>query len=118
MSTALPSRCRFLQHLTVGRGERLDKRVRQMLRRHLDEIAIEAREQVPVLRLVRGARLAAACGTLEARLQLRRVEPVEEFHERRARRLRGGGLVQLGLEDRFAQPLYRVEPAEDRKSVV
>src|SRR5256886_17283680 len=89
---------RLRQRFTVGRGERLDERVRQMFRRHLDEVAIEAREQVPVLRLVGGAGLATACGALEARLQLRRVEPAEEFHERRARRLRGGRLVQLGLE--------------------
>src|SRR6266480_7294732 len=75
---------RLLQRFTVGRGERLDERVRQMFRRHLDEVAIKAREQVPVLRLVGGAGLATACGALEARLQLRRVEPAEEFHERRA----------------------------------
>src|SRR5438270_5561833 len=92
---------RLLQRFTVGRGERLDERVRQMFRRHLDEVAIEAREQVPVLRLVGGAGLATACGALEARLQLRRVEPAEEFHERRARRLRGGRLDPAELEARF-----------------
>src|SRR5882762_10166600 len=102
MSTATRSRCRFLRRLAVGRGERLDKRMGQMLRRHLDEIAVERREQVPVLRLVGGTGFAAASGALEARLELRRVKPVEEFDERGARRPRGGRLVQLGLKNRFA----------------
>ena len=46
----------------------------QMLCRHLDEIAVERREQVPVLRLVGGAPFAAACGALEARLEFRRIQ--------------------------------------------
>src|ERR1700730_18884764 len=104
MSTALRSRCRFLQHLAVGRGERLDKRVGQMIRRHLDETAVERREQVPVLRLVGGARFAAACGALEARLELRRVEPVEKFDEPGARRPRRGRLVLLWFCETPAPP--------------
>src|SRR5580700_6628308 len=105
------SRLRFLQRLAISCGKRLDKRVRQMVGRHLDEIAVEGREQGPVLRLVGDACLATTRGALEARLELGGVQAVEEFDERAARGLRGGGLMQLCFTDGLAQPLHRVEAA-------
>ena len=73
-----------------------------MVRGHFDEIAIEAREQLPVLPLVGRTRLAAPRGALEARFELGRIEPVEKFDERGARRLRYGALVEACPGDRIA----------------
>src|SRR5215831_17827897 len=102
---------RLLQRLTVRRSEGFHEGVRQMIRGHLDEIAVEAREQLPVLRLVGGARLAAPRGALEARFELGRIESIEKFDERGARRLRHGALVKARRGNRIAQPLHRVEAA-------
>src|ERR1700739_3367344 len=44
---APPRRLRFLRRLAVSRGERLNEGVRQMIGRHLDEIAIKGRVQIP-----------------------------------------------------------------------
>src|SRR5215470_16970016 len=85
---------RFLQRLTVRRSEGFHEGVRQMIRGHLDEIAVEAREQLPVLRLVGRARLAAPRGALEARFEFGRIEPVEKLDKCGARRLRHGVLVE------------------------
>src|SRR5215472_17956984 len=88
------SLCRLLQRLTVRRREGFHEGVRQMIRGHLDEIAVEAREQLPVLRLVGGARLDAPRGALEARFELGRIESIEKFDECGARRLSHGVLVE------------------------
>jgi len=76
-----------------------------MIGRHLDEIAIEGDEQLPVLRLVGGARLATTRGTLEARLELGRVETVAEakLHE---------NATAQATRAAFVEFLDRLDPAE------
>src|SRR5579863_3100747 len=56
----------FLDGFPVRGRVRFDESMRQMVRRHLDEIAVERREQLPILRFVRGLGLAAASGPLES----------------------------------------------------
>src|SRR5215470_7771545 len=81
-----------------------------MIGRHLDEIPVEGCEQVPVLRLVRGTRFAAARRALETCLELGGVEPIKKLDERRACRLRSCNLVSLALSERFAQPAHGIQP--------
>src|SRR6516165_8884553 len=97
---------RFFQRIAVSRREGFHESVRQMVRRHLDQVAVEAGEQVPVLRLVGGTRLAAPRRALESRLELGGIEPVEKLDEGGAQRLRQRALVNSGRGDRVAQPLH------------
>ncbi len=85
--------------------------MRQVVRRHLDEVAVESGEQLPVLRLVGGLGFAAPGSALEAGFELRGIESIQEFNERGAGRLLRCQLVSLGFGDRLPQPPHGIETA-------
>jgi len=60
---------RLFQEVAVSGREGLDEGVRKMILRHFDEVAIERREEIPVLGLV-GFRLAAPGRPLRALFEL------------------------------------------------